>query len=121
MLMNSHVRLLLSRFERQELLRVCNEKMVFAARDLAEFTKKGINADYIVQLAYKCEDFEKLLSTHAKVKAIAKLKQMETEIRDALARICETASEIWASDPAKFKDYEIIDIRFSQPPSFYVA
>lgn len=119
--MNSHVRLSLLQLEQQELLRVCNEKMVFAARDLAEFTRKGINADYIVQLAYKCEDFEKLLSSTDKVKSLTKLKQMEEEIRDALARICETASDIWAGDPAKHKDYEIVDVSLSQPPSFYVA
>ena len=63
--MKSNRKLLRPRVNRSDLVKLCNEKMICAARDLAEFTKNGLNASFIVALAHKCEHFESLVSQQA--------------------------------------------------------
>ena len=93
------------RFNGQELIRICNEKMICAARDLAEFTKNGINASYIVALAHKCENLEGSMNkTQAEEHA---LTETEREIEQAVQHICEMGQKIWSHDPTKFSDYTI--------------
>jgi len=93
------------RFNGQELIRICNEKMICAARDLAEFTKNGINASYIVALAHKCENLEGSMDQgpfeeHA-------YTETEREIEQAVQQICELGQKIWSHDPTKLSDYTI--------------
>lgn len=107
--MDSNVKPLHSRLGRHELIRLCNEKMVCAARDLAEFTKNGINASFIVALAHKCEHYEVELTEQQEA------GQIENEIRDALQRICDLGRRIWSNDPMKYNDYVISS--FGRGPS----
>ncbi|MEM7372670.1 MAG: hypothetical protein AAF587_28875 [Bacteroidota bacterium] len=99
--MDSNVKPLLSRIGRHELIRLCNEKMVCAARDLAEFTKNGINASFIVALAHKCEHYEVELTKQRET------NQAEIEIKEALQSICDLGRRIWSNDPMKYNDYVI--------------
>ena len=105
--MNSHPKHLLSRSYRHELVTLCNDLLVKAARDLAEFTKHGLNADFIVSLAHKCEHLETMLKQPAPLFAGAELMQTEREIRDAIVRICETGRQIWNNNPHKYREYAI--------------
>ncbi|MEM7654507.1 MAG: hypothetical protein AAF399_00130 [Bacteroidota bacterium] len=100
--MESQVKPLFSGMGRRELIRICNEKMVCAARDLAEFTKNGINASFIVALAHKCDSFEDRLDQEQQ---LAGNQDIEWEIKDALKHICELGQQIWSSNPIKSKDY----------------
>lgn len=105
--MESHVKQLLSKLSSRDLLRLCNEKMVCAARDLAEFTKNGINASFIVALAHKCEVFEEALADTPLQEEAGDKRQVKEEIQEAVSRICETGREIWSRDPSKYRDYVI--------------
>ena len=106
--MKPHVKPLLSRLSRHELVRLCNEKMVCAARDLAEFTKNGINASFIVALAHKCEDLEDSLNQPINGHPdTPEANSAETEIKDAVKRICDLGQRIWSNNPSKYRDYVI--------------
>ena len=103
--MDSHVKPLLSKLNGRQLIELCNEKMVCAARDLAEFTKRGLNANFIVSLALKCEEFEKKMTKAATSASAGLMMEQEDEIRDALVQICETGKSIWPSHSPKYHDY----------------
>ncbi|MEM9987840.1 MAG: hypothetical protein AAF804_22340, partial [Bacteroidota bacterium] len=77
-------------FTRRELIGICNEKLVCAARDLAEFTKNGINASYIVALAHKCEDLEEAIDQPQSSQS----NHVEDEITLAIHQICEMGRKI---------------------------
>ena len=107
-LMKSQVKPLLSKMTRRELVRLCNEKLVCAARDLAEFTKNGINASFIVAVAHKCEHFEDTLEqTPISLYPQQDPQQTEQEIQEAVWRICELGQQIWSSSHPKYQDYVI--------------
>jgi hypothetical protein len=95
-----------SQLSRKELVKLCNEKMVCAARDLAEFTAHGLNANYIVSLAHKCEQFEKQLG-QPHVTGSDDLLKSETELRNALVEVITAGRQIWRNHPAKLKDYQL--------------
>ena len=105
--MNSHPKHLLSRSHRHELVTLCNDLLVKAARDLAEFTKHGLNADFIVSLAHKCESLENMLRQPMPLFSGTELTQTEKEIRDAVIRICDTGRAIWNNNPRKYRDYTV--------------
>lgn len=94
-------------FNKNELIRICNEKLVCAARDLAEFTKNGITASYIVALAHKCEHYEDALNQPQGDKHLLQACQTEEEISHAVEQICAMGRQIWSHDPAKYSDYVI--------------
>ena len=106
-LMESHVKPLLSRVGRKELIRICNEKMVCAARDLAEFTQNGINASFIVALAHKCDTYEDRLNQSTPTAAQPEEQEIEMEIKNSLHSICELGRRIWSNNPMKYRDYLI--------------
>lgn len=106
--MNSPVKPLLSKLSRQELVRLCNEKMVCAARDLAEFTKNGINASFIVALAHKCEDLEASMQQSP---VQSEMGRAEREIKEAVSKICEMGRRIWSNDPTKYNDYVLSSLQ----------
>jgi hypothetical protein len=85
-----------------ELVKICNDKMECAARDLADFTQNGIHASYIVSLAYKCESLENALQDRQEGR-----RAIEREIMEGLQRICETGKRIFSNNPRKYKDYVI--------------
>lgn len=92
---------------RFKLLKMCLDKTTFAARDLAEFTKYGLNATYIVTVASQCDEFEKLLddpSTHT-----PRIIELEHSLRDSLYEIAATGQRIWKQHAAKYRDYLISD------------
>ena len=94
-----------SQLSRKELATLCNEKMICAARDLAEFTSHGLNANYIVSLALKCEQFEKQLGKpHAS--SNNDLFNLETELRNAVVEIMNAGKRIWRNHPSKIQDYQ---------------
>jgi hypothetical protein len=93
------------RVTRTEFIQLCNEKLTCAARDLAEFTKNGINAGYIVALAHKCEDLEYSIIQAERQGAEPRQEHIEEEIRDAIGRICEVGRTIFESEPSKYHDY----------------
>ncbi|MEZ4776983.1 MAG: hypothetical protein R3D00_27660 [Bacteroidia bacterium] len=103
--MKTSVKPLLSKLNRKELIRVCNEKMVCAARDLAEFTKNGINASFIVALAHKCEHLEESMDQSFTVYNQPESQSTEREIKEAISMICEMGKHIWSNDPSKYNDY----------------
>lgn len=104
--MKSHGKLLLSRVHRSELVRLCNETLICAARDLAEFTKNGLNASFIVALAHKCEHYETLMDQQTTpIQTQKESSLVEEEIRQSLDRICELGRRIWSKHPSKYKDY----------------
>jgi hypothetical protein len=94
----------ISQLSMRELVTVCNEKMVCAARDLAEFTAIGIHANDIVSLAVKCESFEKELAQPA---ASSELLRLASEIRSALVDICNAGLRIWQSNLKRRQDYQL--------------
>lgn len=109
--MKSQTRSRLLQLNRKELVLLCNEKLVCAARDLAEFTKNGINASFIVALAHKCELVESNMD-HQQAQSLSlytphETKRTESEIREGLVRICELGSRIWSKNPKKRKDYRL--------------
>lgn len=91
-----------SQLSMRELVTVCNEKMVCAARDLAEFTKAGFHATDIVSLATKCEQFEKQLGQPT---ATSELLRLAAEIRSALVDICKAGLNIWQGNMKRRQDY----------------
>jgi len=95
----------ISQLSPKDLVLLCNEKIICAARDLAEFTKHGITANFIVSLAHKCEEFEEQLSQSEQ--DALKARALESELRDALHRICDLGKQIWASTPKKYNNYVI--------------
>ena len=104
--MKPHVKPLLTRMSRHELVRLCNDKMFCAARDLAKFTKNGINASFIVALAHKCENLEESLNQPFSGQPdTPEANNAETEIKDAVRRICDLGQRIWSNNPAKYRDY----------------
>ena len=105
---NEREKRLLARLNGRELVRLCNDKMVCAARDLAEFTKNGINASFIVALAHKCEHLEDSLKPSGHQFQIQESSNdTEHEIKEAVNRICELGRRIWSDDPNKDNDYVI--------------
>lgn len=106
--MKSQTKSMLSSLSRQELVHVCNEKLVWAARDLAEFTKQGINARYIVDNAHKCEKLENMLKQSYHMYQKAELQVLENDLRAAVIRICETGRKIWQKNKAKYNNYVIL-------------
>ncbi|WNJ16331.1 hypothetical protein [Pontibacter sp. G13] len=104
--MKSHEKPLFSRMSARELIFLCNEKMTCAARDLAEFTKNGINASFIVALAHKCEEFEDQLEDHPKMQETQHL-EMVAEIEAGIQQICDTGKIIWSQNPSRLQDYVI--------------
>jgi len=93
---------------RSEFIRICNEKLICAARDLAEFTKNGITASYIVALAHKCEHYEDSLNEPQKGgQGMQHHLQTEEELSEAVAQICEMGRKIWSRNPGKYSDYVI--------------
>lgn len=109
-----------SQLSMRELVTICNEKMVCAARDLAEFTKAGIHATDIVTLATKCEAFEKQLGQPASA-AASELLRLAAEIRSALVDICKTGLSIWQSNMKRRQDYflptRLVDGHLESPTS----
>ncbi|MEZ4828297.1 MAG: hypothetical protein R3C61_18710 [Bacteroidia bacterium] len=105
--MKTSVKPFLSKLSRKDLLRLCNEKMVCAARDLAEFTKNGINASFIVALAHKCEDLEATIEQPFTVYNFQETQSTEREIKEAMSMICDMGRRIWSNNPSKYNDYLI--------------
>lgn len=95
----------LFRLTRKELITLCNDKLVCAARDLAEFTKNGVNANFIVALAHKCELYESSLDQNSPYQYSTDSKKIEEEIKDSIGAICELGRRIWSDNPKKYKDY----------------
>lgn len=98
---------LFSRARTQELIRLCNEKMVCAARDLAEFTKNGINAGFIVALAHKCEHLASSMNGQPDSLDPNTRQAVEHEIMHSLQDLCALGKQIFSHHPSKVKDYEI--------------
>jgi len=94
---------------RKELITLCNDKLVCAARDLAEFTKNGINANFIVALAHKCELYESSLDQNSPYQYSTDSKKIEEEIKDSIGAICELGRRIWSDNPSKYNDYLVIE------------
>lgn len=86
-------------------VRLCNEKLLAATRDLADFTYAGINADFIVTLAYKCEAYEHLSQQVNQDQA--QLDKLRNEIQQCVLKICETGQKIWEGAPIKYQNYVI--------------
>lgn len=89
----------------RELIRLCNEKLVCAARDLASFTKAGINASFIVALAHKCESLEDKLNQPIQPKERERTYQTAQEIQVAVEELCDMGRQIWSDDPRRYQDY----------------
>ncbi len=104
--MKYSVKTLINELSPKDLLMLCNEKVLCAARDLAEFTKHGLNANFIVSLAHKCEEYESILSQSSE-QEYNDYKRLEAELRDALEKICKTGRQIWAQTPSKYNNYII--------------
>ncbi|MEM6634002.1 MAG: hypothetical protein AAF694_30280 [Bacteroidota bacterium] len=96
---------LISQLSPRDLVLLCNEKIICAARDLAEFTKHGITANFIVNLAHKCEEFENQLTEQENEETLP--SHLDTELREALNRICNLGKKIWATSPQKYNNYVI--------------
>ena len=91
----------------RELIQIWNEKLVCAARDLAEFTKNGITASYIVALAHKCEYYEGAIEEAPIDPQGNNARETEQEISDAVEKICQMGRRIWPIDSSKYNDYVI--------------
>jgi hypothetical protein len=92
----------LSAVSRRELVRLCNDKMVCAARDLAEFTKKGVYASFLVALAHKCEALEQSLDQPQRQEENPEIEQ---DVCSGLMTICDTGRQIWHGNPNRYNDY----------------
>ena len=79
-----------------------NEILVNAARDLAEFTKHGINARFISSLALKCEEFDKGIK---KPDSSIRFQHLKEEILIGMSKICQTGQVIWRNNPRKKANY----------------
>ena len=113
--MKSQIKRKLFGLSRKELIQFCNEKLVCAARDLAEFTKNGINANFIVALAHKCELYESTLDTSSPLQQSTDSKKIEQEIKDSISAICELGRRIWSENPSKFRDYSLVSSNGGSP------
>ncbi|MDX2282614.1 MAG: hypothetical protein NW241_00570 [Bacteroidia bacterium] len=102
--MTSPVRFPVARLSGRELVRLCNEKLVCAARDLAEFTQNGINANFIVSLALKCETLEAM---QQQTQGQHTVQPLEQELQEAVSRICDVGQQIWSDNPVKRRDYAV--------------
>lgn len=69
-----------------------NEILHIAARDLAEFTKRGIYASFIVDLANKCEEYEASFQDGDNPYISMKL---EVEIEKGMRKILEIGQDFW--------------------------
>ncbi|MCI4666708.1 MAG: hypothetical protein MRZ79_01005 [Bacteroidia bacterium] len=92
---------------RHDLVNFCKNTLVCAARDLAEFTRNGINAGFIVALAYKCDSLEATLDQTALSNSGNGTETVENEVREAVNQICETGRKIFNQEPTKYRDYVI--------------
>lgn len=110
--MKPKVKPLVSRLNSYQLCFLCNEKMIAAARDLAEFTKHGINANFIVTLAHKCEKFEKMLNKSLTRQDRHEMQSLEKEILLGLSKICEIGKRIWQHVPRKLSLYHVPELSF---------
>lgn len=123
--MNSPRKKMLTNINYADFIELVNEKLVYAARDLAEFTKKGIYAHHIVDLAQKCEDFENHISQPFQARAKASFQGLRQDLFDAVMDICDMGREIWPSSHPKYKDYVIslkqLNINPYSSPSTHVA
>ncbi len=100
-----------------EFIRLCNDKITCAARDLAEFTKNGINAGFIVSLAHKCEDLAKTMENEPDFRRDALVEgAMVEEVWKSVNEICEKGRQIFRHQPAKYNDYVIIASEESHSP-----
>lgn len=100
-----------------DLVRICNEKITCAARDLAEFTKNGINAGFIVSLAHKCEDLAKTLEEDPQAKRpLLSETDMANEVWTSVNEICAKGRQIFRNQPTKYHDYVISLTTEDQPP-----
>lgn len=112
MLMKPKVKPLVSRLNPYQLCCLCNEKMIAAARDLAEFTKHGINANFIVSLAHKCEKFENMLNESLGRQDRYEMQHLERELLLGLSKICEIGKRIWQHVPRKHSVYHVPELSF---------
>lgn len=89
----------------REFIRLCNEKITWAARDLAEFTKNGIHAGFIVSLAHKCEDLEKSLDEEGVTRRLMNEGDVASEVWQSVTELCEKGRDIFQHNPSKYNDY----------------
>lgn len=81
--------------------------LVQAARDLADFTRNGVHARDIVQLAHHCERYEHLITKPVGKHLQLELALLEHRLRTGLSRIVNTAKEMWETQPEKYQLYMI--------------
>jgi|GEM_PF-3289275 len=91
--------------EFEELLALCNEKMLNAAIDLAEMTKHGVNADFIVWLAQLCEDFEQKLNRFSGNKQTQEVIDMAKTIWESTRKICAAGQRISNGESVRYTTY----------------
>lgn len=84
---------------------MCYEKLVEAARDLAWFTRKGVHATEIVELAHKCEHFQQLLALPEAGRNSSRFRQLRSELLAGLRRICRVGRRIWVRKPQRLNLY----------------
>ena len=78
------------------------EKLVHAARDLGTFTQHGITANFISELADRCEQLQKQLEESPTSEQVIAL---EAELKQGLAKIREAALQVWGCDSPKAQLY----------------
>lgn len=105
--MNLHAKSPSVKSSRHDLVNFCKNTLVCAARDLAEFTRNGINAGFIVALAYKCDSLEATLDHVPMSGPASNNEEVEKEVREAVNQICETGRKIFDKEPTKYRDYVI--------------
>lgn len=105
--MNLHSKSPIVGSTRHDLVNFCKNTLVCAARDLAEFTRNGINAGFIVALAYKCDSLEATLDHKELPGPVHSNPEVENEVREAVRQICDTGRKIFDKEPAKYRDYVI--------------
>lgn len=105
--MNLHAKSPTVGSSRHDLVNFCKNTLVCAARDLAEFTRNGINAGFIVALAYKCDNLEATLDHSVVPSPVSSNDDVEREVREAVNQICETGRKIFDKEPSKYRDYVI--------------
>ncbi len=88
--------------EAHDRLKIWNDILVQAAKDLATFTEYGIYARFISSLALKCEEYEGLKNQN---KYTERLYILEKEIEAGIEHICRTAHKIWQEKPSKRRVY----------------
>ena len=88
-----------------ELIILCNDTVISAARDLAVFTRNGINAQFIVSLAGKCRELEKINDPKTPPHSSGKQTRLVAEIRTKLIELSNAAYKIWKDQPAMYNNY----------------